>query len=143
MAGSRYLMIEPSVIVNIILPLHLGQCLASGGLLNFSLQFTHLNCCIENFLKFPLISLMKCFSMTNLATFGASTALIMSASSIWPFSFSSIEGSILYAEHLTPELRFSTECVKPKPSYCLSVSRWFPSWSILTSHGILYCMQAS
>src|SRR3989338_5980358 len=121
MAGSRYLMIEPSVIVNIILPLHLGQCLASGGLLNFSLQATHLNCCIENFLRFPLISLMKCFSITNLATSDVSTALILSARSIWPFSFSSIEGNVLYAEHLMPDAMSEVGCVKPIFSYCPGV----------------------
>src|SRR3989344_8481403 len=79
-AGSKYLMIEPSEIVNIMFPLHFRHLPDNGGLLYFSLQLTHLNCCMENFLKFPLISLKKCFSMTSFATCGASTALILSAS---------------------------------------------------------------
>src|SRR3989344_2155438 len=102
MLGSRYFTTDPSDIVKIRFPPHFTHFPISGGLLNLSLHLTHLNCCIENFLRLPLMSLMKCFSMTSLATSEVFTARIRSASSIWPRNFSSIEGRILYAEHVTP-----------------------------------------
>src|SRR3989338_6405034 len=97
-------MIEPSETVNISLLPQLRHFPTRGGLLYLSVHLLHLNSCIENLLRFPLISLNKCFSITSLATSAASTALILSASSIWPFNLSSIEGIVLYDEHLTPML---------------------------------------
>src|SRR3989338_3907282 len=76
-----------------ILPPHFVHFPVNGGLLNFSLQFTHLNPCCENFLKLPLISLMKCLSITNLLTSDSSTALIFLHKSIIPFNLSCIVGN--------------------------------------------------
>src|SRR3989338_5501376 len=95
-------MIAPSDTVNISLPPPARPFPLKGGLLYFSVHLLHLNSCMENFLRFPFISLSRCFSMTSLATSAASTALILSASSIWPFSLSSIDGMVLYEEHFTP-----------------------------------------
>src|SRR3989344_6058490 len=58
---SRYFTTEPSEIVKINLPLHLEQIAVSGGRRYFSLHLTQRNCCIENFLRLPLMSLRKCF----------------------------------------------------------------------------------
>src|SRR3990172_6365677 len=104
--------------VNIILPLHFVHLPTNGGRRNFSLQFTQRNSCIENFLRLPFVSFKKCFSMTNLATSDVSTLRNFSAKSIWPLNFSSIEGKVLYALHLTVRLRLVISCVKPIFSYC-------------------------
>src|SRR3989344_5855607 len=103
--GCKYLDINPSDTVNNILPSHFKHIPDKGGLLYFSLQLTHLNCCVLNFLMFPLISLIKCLSITNLATSAPSTALIISASLICPKTLSCIVGIDLYAEHLIPALK--------------------------------------
>src|SRR3989338_7179992 len=99
MLGSRYLTTEPCETVKRRFPEHLVHLPARGVLLYFVLHLTHLNCCVENFLKFPLTSLIKCFSITNLATSDSSTALILSARIICPFNLSSMLGRVLYAEH--------------------------------------------
>ena len=95
-AGSKYLVIVPSDTVRIILLPQAKHLPTQGGLLYFSVHLLHLNCCVENFLKFPFISLSRCFSMTSLATSAASTALILSANSICPLSLSSMEGIFLF-----------------------------------------------
>src|SRR3989338_1998256 len=114
--GPRYLTTEPSEIVKINLPPQARHFEASGGRRYFSLHAAQRNCCMENLRKLPLMSLRKCFWMTNLATSSILTARTFLAISICPINFSSIEGNVLYAEHWTPLLKLSTWCVKPKPS---------------------------
>src|SRR3989344_7776775 len=109
-------MMLPSEIVKISLPPHFVHLPTKGGLLNFSLQLTHLKTCIENFLKLPLISLMKCLSITNLATSSTSTALIFLHNAIMFLTFSSIVGNLLYEEFKTPWLKLSVSCVKDLPT---------------------------
>src|SRR3990167_6103631 len=127
-------MIAPSDTVNISLPPHARHFPLKGGLLYFSVHLLHLNSCMENFLRFPFISLSRCFSITSLATSAASTALILSASSIWPFSLSSIEGIVLYDEHFIPALMLLTGWVNKIPLLIPS-SILFPNLSILTFEG--------
>src|SRR3989344_9254923 len=141
--GPTYLTMLPSATVNNSLPLHFRHLPANGGLLYFSLQSTHLNCCCENCLKFPFMSRMKCLSISSLATSFSSTHLSLSASFIWPFTLSIIVGIDLYALHLTPAFKSSVSCVKPSPSYSLKVPRLSPNCSILISFGDLYSNAAS
>src|SRR3989338_9743118 len=140
---SKYFKTKPSATVNNNFPPHLIQFPCKGGLLYFSLQSTHLNCCVLNFLKLPLISLIKCFSITNLATSDSSTARTFLAISNCPLTFSSIDGIDLYALHTTPLFMSEVSCVNPNHSYCFSVSKKSLTLAILTSLGILYCKAAS
>src|SRR3989338_4063133 len=94
----------PSLIVKINLPPHFVHFPVKGGLLYFPLHCTHLKTCIENFLKLPLVSLIKCLSIVNLATSVTSTALNFLHNSICLSTFSFIVGNILYAELITPAL---------------------------------------
>src|SRR3989344_5356734 len=87
-----YLSMLPSEIVNINLPPHLVHLPFNGGRRYLLLQLTQRNPCIENFLKLPLVSLMKCLSIINLATSLASTALILLQSIICSFTLSFIVG---------------------------------------------------
>src|SRR3989344_1460317 len=100
-AGCIYFNILPSEIVNISLPPHLVHFPCNGGLLYFELQVVHLNPCCENFLKFPLVSLIKCLSITSLATSLTSIALNLEQSSIIFSTFSPIVGNDLYEEFTT------------------------------------------
>src|SRR3989344_8299969 len=74
-AGSKYFLIPPSFIVKINFPLQTGHAPSKGGLLTISLHLTHLNSCVENPLKFPRISLIKCLSIIILATSEVSVLL--------------------------------------------------------------------
>ncbi len=143
MLSSRYFMMLPWLIVNIIFPEHCVHFPFRGGRLYFSLQLTHLNSCVENFLRFPLVSLMKCFSITRRATSGASTALIFSAMSICASTLSDMLGNSLYAEHSTPAFMFSVLCVYLKFSYWFSVPMTSDTFFIWTSKGILIFCAAS
>src|SRR3989344_5457911 len=83
--GERILVVEDVLcakpkageIVKISFPPHLLRFPLRGGLLYLSLHVEHLKPCIENFLRLPLISLIKCLSIINLATSLTSTALIL------------------------------------------------------------------
>ena len=100
--GSIYFITDPSDIVKINLFPHFLHFPIKGGLPYFSLHFTHLNSCPENFRRFHLMSRIKCFSITKRATSAAFTARILSARSICPRNLSSMLGSVLYAEQMTP-----------------------------------------
>lgn len=133
----------PSLIVKMMFPLHWLHFPNNGGRLNFVLQLTHLNSCCENFLRFPFMSLMKCFSITSCATSASSTALIFCAMSICDSSFSCIEGNVLYELHRTPALKFVVSCVNPMPSYCVGFDISCFIVFIFISQGILYSSAAS
>src|SRR3989344_5922096 len=90
-----YLSMLPSEIVNINLPPHLVHLPFNGGRRYLLLQLTQRNPCIQNFLKLPLVSLMKCLSMINLATSCVSTALSFLHKSIMPSTFSPMLGRLL------------------------------------------------
>lgn len=141
--GPRYLMTLPSAMVKRMRPLHFTHLPRSGGLRYFSLHVTHLNSCMLNFRRLPLVSLRKCFSITNVATSLVSTARTRSAMAICPTSFSCMDGSVLYALHLTVLLMSSMSCVNPMPSYCWALPRWSLSRGSLTSQGMWYCSAAS
>src|SRR3989338_421765 len=110
-AGSRYFIMPPSEIVNISFPLHFVHAPCNGGLLCFSLHLTHLNCCMLNCLKFPLMSLIRCLSIISLATSSLSVALIFSTNSICFWTFSCIVANFLYAEQVTPAFMSEVSCV--------------------------------
>ncbi len=140
--ACKYFTTEPSATVNINLPPQFKHLPASGGLLYFSLHFTHLNSCVENFLRFPFVSFSKCFSITNAATSLLLTDLNFSAISIWPVSFSSIDGSVLYALQFTVLFRFVVSCVNFIPSYCPGLCSSSLTCFIFISQGFLYSCAA-
>ena len=75
--------------------------------------------------------------MTRRATSDASTERNFSAMSIWPRSFSSMDGNVLYALHLTVALRLVRSWVNPMPSNCSGFPRRDLMVGILTSQGAL------
>lgn len=129
--------------VKMILPLHSVHLPMRGGRRNFSLQPTQRNSWVENLRRLPLVSLRKCFSMTRRATSELSTERSFSAMFIWPKSFSCIEGSVLYALHLTVWLMLVESWVNPIFSYWRGVARCFLMVGTFASHAGLYASAAS
>lgn len=93
--GSRYFVIVPCETVNIIVPLHFLQNPINGGRRYFSLQVEHLNFCVANFLRFPFMSFIRCFSSTSVAMSAWFTEFSFSAILICPSIFSIMDSSIL------------------------------------------------